>query len=62
VTTTVDPQRLAPGHTILRDPRWPQLWTCTCRATGRGPVPNDRPSHIVDLLHLEAKWSRAADL
>lgn len=61
-TTAIAPQRLAPGHTILRDTRWPQLWNCTCRATGRGDVDDTVPAAIVDLRHCEAKWKLEADL
>ncbi|GAA2361063.1 hypothetical protein Cme02nite_38610 [Catellatospora methionotrophica] len=60
--TAIAPQRLAPGHTILRDSRWPKLWTCTCRAEGSGDIDTTLPPAEIDMRHLEFKFSRAADL
>lgn len=55
--TALDPQYLAPGHTITRLANHPQIWHCSCTATGRGEPMSGTPE-IVNVLHDEARWKR----
>lgn len=50
--TAIPAEYLAPGHTITRLSAHPQLWSCTCGATGRGEPTRE----LVDVLHDEALW------